>query len=69
MALLLSLETSTQCCSAALHHDGVLIVSKTIDSPRSAATQLAVMIEEVFRTAAIKADDLSGVVVAAGPGS
>lgn len=69
MALLLSLETSTQCCSAALHNNGVLMTSKIIETPRSAASQLAVMIEEVFRLANIKAQELNGVIVAAGPGS
>jgi tRNA threonylcarbamoyladenosine biosynthesis protein TsaB len=69
MALLLSLETSTQCCSAALHLDGDLVASKTIETPRSAASQLAVMIEEVFRLAEINAGELNGVIVATGPGS
>jgi tRNA threonylcarbamoyladenosine biosynthesis protein TsaB len=69
MALLLSLETSTQYCSVAVHNDGVLMASKIIETPRSAASQLAVMIEEVFHLAAIKADELNGVIVSSGPGS
>jgi len=69
MALLLSLETSTQCCSAALHEDGILVTSKVIETPRSAASQLAVMIDEVFHTANRKPKELKGVIVAAGPGS
>lgn len=69
MALLLSLETSTQCCSAALHDDGILIASELIETPRSAASQLAVMIERVFQTTNRKPHELKGVIVAAGPGS
>ncbi len=69
MALLLSLETSTQCCSVALHNDGVLVASRIIETPRSAASQLAVMIDEVFHLANIKPQELKGVIVAAGPGS
>ena len=69
MALLLSLETSTQSCSAALHDDGVLVSSKVIETPRSAASQLAVMIDEVFHDANRKPQELKGVIVAAGPGS
>jgi tRNA threonylcarbamoyladenosine biosynthesis protein TsaB len=69
MALLLSLETSTQSCSAALHDDGVLVSSKVIETPRSAASQLAVMIDEVFQGANRKPQELKGVIVAAGPGS
>jgi tRNA threonylcarbamoyladenosine biosynthesis protein TsaB len=69
MALLLSLEASTQCCSAALHRDGVLLASRAIDVPRSAASQLAVMIEDIFRMADVRLQEINGVIVAAGPGS
>lgn len=69
MALLLSLETSAQCCSVALHDDGVLVTSKVIETSRSAASQLAVMIDEVFHTSNNRPLDLKGVIVAAGPGS
>jgi len=69
MALLLSLETSTQSCSAALHDDGVLVAFKLIETPRSAASQLAVMIDAVFQDANRKPQELKGVIVAAGPGS
>jgi tRNA threonylcarbamoyladenosine biosynthesis protein TsaB len=69
MALLLSLETSTQCCSVALHDDGILITSRVIETPRSAASQLAVMIDEVFHSSRTRPQELKGVIVAAGPGS
>jgi len=69
MALLLSLETSTQSCSVALHDDGVLVASKVIETPRSAASQLAVIIDKVFQTSNRKPKELKGVIVAAGPGS
>lgn len=69
MALLLSLETSSQSCSAALHDDGVLVASKVIETPRSAASQLAVMIDDIFQVSNRKPQELKGVIVAAGPGS
>jgi tRNA threonylcarbamoyladenosine biosynthesis protein TsaB len=69
MALLLSIETSTQYCSVALHEGGVLVSSKFTETPRSAASLLAVMIDEVFQSINRKPKDLSGVVVASGPGS
>lgn len=69
MALLLSLETSTQCCSVALHNNGVLVAFRIVETPRSAASQLTVMMEEVLHTAKIKSHELEGVIVAAGPGS
>lgn len=69
MVLLLSIETSTQCCSVALHEDGMLIATKVVETPRSAASQLAVMIDELFHTSDRKPQLLKGVIVAAGPGS
>jgi tRNA threonylcarbamoyladenosine biosynthesis protein TsaB len=69
MALLLSLETSTQSCSVALHREGVLVASREIKTPRSAASQLAVMIQEVLNHSGSKPQDLQGVIVASGPGS
>jgi tRNA threonylcarbamoyladenosine biosynthesis protein TsaB len=69
MALLLSLETSTQACSVALHNEGILIASREIKTPRSAASQLAVMIQEVLNHSGSMPQDLQGVIVASGPGS
>ena len=69
MSLLLSLETSTQHCSVALHREGVLISSKLMETPRSAASLLAVMIEDLMKDAGVSAKELSGIVVASGPGS
>lgn len=69
MALLLSLETSTQACSVALHNEGLLLTSREIVTPRSAASQLAVMIQDVLNHSDKKPSDLQGVVVASGPGS
>ena len=69
MALLLSLETSTQACSVALHNEGLLLASREMITPRSAASQLAVMIQDVLNHSNKKPSDLQGVVVASGPGS
>ncbi len=69
MALLLSIETSTQSCSVALHEKGVLIETKIMETPRSAASQLAVMIGDVFKVSSKKPNSLQGVIVASGPGS
>jgi tRNA threonylcarbamoyladenosine biosynthesis protein TsaB len=69
MALLLSLETSSQACSVALHNNGLLLASREIETPRSAASQLAVMIRDVLNESKLKTSDLHGVVIASGPGS
>ena len=69
MSLLLSLETSTQFCSVAIHRDGAVLSSKLMEAPRSAASQLAVMIEEVVKDSGVTMKQLNGVVIASGPGS
>ncbi len=69
MALLLSLEASTQVCSVALHKEGKLLAARETQTPRSAAAQVAVMIQEVIAQSKYKPADLNGVIVASGPGS
>lgn len=69
MALLLSLETSTQTCSVSLHNDHILLAERISKTERTAAAQLAVMIDEVFRDAGKRPKELQAVIVAAGPGS
>ncbi|MBX2897140.1 MAG: tRNA (adenosine(37)-N6)-threonylcarbamoyltransferase complex dimerization subunit type 1 TsaB [Cyclobacteriaceae bacterium] len=69
MARLLSLETSTHICSAAIHHNGKLLAWREIREPRSAASQLAVMIDSVMKESATQPHMLQAIAVAAGPGS
>lgn len=69
MAILLSIETSTTFCSAALHQQGELLSFKESRIPQSTASQLAVMISELFTEAKRDQKELKGVVVASGPGS
>ncbi len=69
MALLLSLETSTQACSVALYTTETILASRQIKTPRSAASKLAVMIQEVLEQANSQPSDLKGIIVASGPGS
>jgi len=65
MALILSLETSTTVCSAAVHKDGQLLSLEITHTPNSAAGQLAVMIDNVLKQSG-KPD---AVAVSSGPGS
>jgi tRNA threonylcarbamoyladenosine biosynthesis protein TsaB len=69
MALLLSLETSTAVCSAALHEHGKLVATRVLHTPHSAASQLGVQINELFEETRRKPSDLKAVAVSAGPGS
>jgi tRNA threonylcarbamoyladenosine biosynthesis protein TsaB len=69
MSLLLSIETSTSTCSVAIHEEGNLIQSIQNEVPQSASSQLAVMIHQVLESNNKKPDQLSGIIVAEGPGS
>lgn len=69
MALLLSLESSTTTCSAALHEHGKLIVDREILTPQVAASHLVPLVDELFQASGIHKKNLSGVAVSGGPGS
>ena len=64
--MILSIETSTTVCSAALHNDGKLIAFEITHVPNSAASQLALMIDKLLRQPSVK---LEAVAVSSGPGS
>jgi len=69
MALILSLETSTTICSAALHRDGKLLIAEELLTPQSASSQLSPLIDQLLTTAKVTPKDLAAVAVASGPGS
>jgi tRNA threonylcarbamoyladenosine biosynthesis protein TsaB len=69
MAIILSLETSTDVCSVALHHSGKLLAEAAIHEPQSHGAQLAVMIDQIMKTAGIPFREISAVALTNGPGS
>jgi tRNA threonylcarbamoyladenosine biosynthesis protein TsaB len=69
MAIIVSIDTSTSVCSAALHENGHLIASKELHTPQSAASQLAVQLSDLLAETAIQRKDISGIAVSSGPGS
>ncbi len=69
MALILSLETSTTVCSAALHEDGNLLASQELLTPQSASSQLAPIIKNLLEEVGVASMDINAVAVASGPGS
>jgi tRNA threonylcarbamoyladenosine biosynthesis protein TsaB len=69
MAFLLCIETSTSVCSAALYEDGNLVACKELQTPHSAASQLAVQIQQLFDETGIQRKQLEAVAVSSGPGS
>lgn len=69
MALILSLETATSVCSAAIHDDDRLIAVEEYDIPQSTASKLAVLIDQVLKKTKAEPSQLNAVAVSAGPGS
>jgi len=69
MSLILSLETSTQVCSVALHQQGQLISTIEVHQENAHASRLAVIIDRLFFEAAIQPSQLNAVAISSGPGS
>lgn len=69
MTNILSLETSTNVCSVALHADGVLKCIVEMHEDHVHASKLAVLADHLFHASGIERTQLSCVAVSAGPGS
>lgn len=69
MSLILSLDTSTQNCSVALHDTGKLITQELVAEEGSHSKALTLLIEKVMKTAGRSLSELSAVAVSNGPGS
>lgn len=69
MALILSLETSTDVCSVALHDEEKLISQAEIHEPQSHGAQLALLIDQIIRTAGLSFREINAVAITKGPGS
>jgi tRNA threonylcarbamoyladenosine biosynthesis protein TsaB len=69
MSLILSLETSTDVCSVAVHHNSQLLTEEVIKQPQAHASRLSPLIQDILSSARVKMKDLTAVAVSAGPGS
>ena len=69
MAIVLSLETSTTVTSAALHENGKLLVGRELHLKQAAASQLTILIDQLFTSSGIGRTQLDAVAVSGGPGS
>lgn len=70
MGFILSIETSTDVCSAAISKDGVTIAAKTLLEGPSHASSLTAIIEELFKGEGMPSmKQLNAVAVSSGPGS
>lgn len=69
MPIILSIETSTKACSAAIHDDGKLLSVSELYHEKSSSGMLTTLIEHVVKTASLTLQDLDAIAVAKGPGS
>ncbi|MGK0137049.1 MAG: tRNA threonylcarbamoyladenosine biosynthesis protein TsaB [Algoriphagus sp.] len=69
MSLILSIETSTNGCSAALHSEGSLISNSELFAERSSAEMLTTLIKHVLFISKKTFDDLDALAISKGPGS
>jgi len=69
MSLILSLDTSTQNCSVALHDNGLLISQELVAEEGSHSKALTLLIEKVMKTAGRTLSEIAAVAVSNGPGS
>lgn len=69
MPIILSIETSTKSCSAAIHQDSKLLSISELYNEKSSSGMLTTLIEHVVKTASLTFQDLDAIAVAKGPGS
>ena len=69
MPVILSLETSTDVCSVALHEGTTPLAHAEIHEPQSHASMLAPLVESVSRDAGIQLKQINAVALTHGPGS
>lgn len=69
MARILSLETSTSVCSAAIHDDGKLVALSEFHEDQAHASKLALMVDGLLSLADMKPDMLAAIAISGGPGS
>jgi len=69
MALILSIDTSTNGCSAAIHDSGVLLSNFELFVERSSAEMLTTLIGQVLKVSGLIFEDIEALAVSKGPGS
>ena len=67
--MILSIETSTEVCSVALHKEGKLLAYSELFTEKAHSTALTLMIESLLKHSNIEMTDLKGVALSEGPGS
>ncbi len=69
MALILSIETSSNGCSAALHINGELLSNNELFAERSSAEMLTTLIQNLLSVSKKRFEDIDAIAISKGPGS
>lgn len=69
MALVLSIETSIEACSVAIHKHGELLLEREITELHAHASKLGMLIHQVLLEVGVSSSSLQAIAVASGPGS
>ena len=69
MALILSIETSTNVCSVALHQDAALLGVYELFTEKSHASAITLLIEQLLQQSGYRLADVAAFAVSKGPGS
>jgi tRNA threonylcarbamoyladenosine biosynthesis protein TsaB len=69
MALILSIETSTAVCSAALHENGRPLAVMEVHQEYSHASKLGTLVSELMKVSEVSKEQIKAVAVSSGPGS
>jgi tRNA threonylcarbamoyladenosine biosynthesis protein TsaB len=67
--MILSIETSTEVCSVALHSDNKLLAYSELFTEKSHSSALTLLIEDIIKNTQEEMKDLQGIVLSQGPGS
>jgi tRNA threonylcarbamoyladenosine biosynthesis protein TsaB len=67
--LILSIETSTNACSVALHENGILLGTQMLNKEGSHSKRLTILIEQLIENCEHQLADLAAIAVSVGPGS
>lgn len=69
MSIILSLDSSTKVCSAAIHENGELIGQQVYHLQKSHSNLLPIIIQQLVENCELQMKDLKAIALSAGPGS
>lgn len=67
--MILSIETSTEVCSVALHSEGKLLAYYELFTEKSHSSSLTLLIDNILKQANVSMTQLKGIALSEGPGS